>query len=176
MRVHINNKKRRSQVQSTSLLNQRKGVSPVVATVLLIAMVIVIGLIIFLWFRSLTKDAITKFGGTNIELVCGDVDFTQSYSAGILVIQNFGNVPIYGMKVKISEAGSHTTEDINVLSNNWPTTGLKQGGVFSSVDLSSTLSNPNVNEVLLIPVLLGSSKKGEQIHVCDERFGQEVLV
>ena len=29
--------------------------------------------------------------------------------------------------------------------------------------------------ILLIPVLLGTSKKGEQIHVCDERFGQEVL-
>ena len=172
MRVHINNKNS-SMLARSNLFMNKMGVSPVIATVLLIAMVIVIGLIIFLWFRSLTKDAITKFGGTNIELVCEDVDFTSSYSAGILVIQNFGNVPIYGMKVKISGDGSHTTEDLNVLSNNWPTTGLKQGGVFSSVGLGSRFSS--ADSVLLIPVLLGTSKKGEQIHVCDERYGQEVL-
>ena len=77
------------------------------------------------------------------------------------------------MKVKISGDGSHTTEDLNVLSGNWPTMGLKQGGVFSSLDLSLRFSS--ADSVLLIPVLLGTSKKGEQIHVCDERFGQEVL-
>ena len=161
-------------MQKKSFKNKR-GVSPVVATVLLIAMVIVIGLIIFLWFRSLTKDAVTKFGGKNIELVCEEVDFTPGYSSetGILTIQNFGNVPIYGINIKISGDGSHTTEGINVLSYNWPTMGLKQGDIFSSIDLSSSFSG--AESVLLIPVLLGSSKKGQQTYVCDERYGKEVL-
>ena len=34
----------------------KKGVSPVIATVLLVAMVIVLALIVFLWFRSLSKE------------------------------------------------------------------------------------------------------------------------
>ena len=156
------------------MIKNKKGVSPVIATVLLIAMVIVIGLIIFLWFRSLTQDAVTKFGGENIELSCERVEFSASYSAGILAIENFGNVPIYRMKLKISGDGSHVTEDLESLSDNWPTTGLKQGGIFASVNLGST-SVGTANEVTVIPVLLGSSKKGEQTYICPERHGQEVI-
>jgi len=47
-------------------MEKKKGVSPVIATVLLIAMVVVIALIIFLWFRGLTKEAITKFDVRNL--------------------------------------------------------------------------------------------------------------
>ena len=58
----------------------KMGLSPVVATVLLIAMVIIIGIIIFLWFRGFTHESITKFGVRNVELVCGDVNFQATYS------------------------------------------------------------------------------------------------
>lgn len=149
----------------------KKGISPVIATVLLIAMVIVIGLIIFLWFRGLTKEAVTKFGGTNIELVCQDVGFSADYSGGFLTISNLGNVPIFSFKLKISGAGSHETKDIADASD-WPSTGLRQGGVFSA-DLSSEFFG--ADSVTVIPVLIGSSDNGEQTHVCDDRFGQEVL-
>jgi len=153
----------------------KRGVSPVVATVLLVAMVLVIGLIIFLWFRGLTEEAVTKFGGTNIKLVCNDVEFASSYSSGILAISNIGNVPIFGMKVKISSEGSHETRDLEGdLSNNWPVVGLRQGGIFASGDLSSEFYN--ANEVLLIPVLIGSSEKGDQTHVCEEQYGQEIVL
>src|SRR3970282_954737 len=90
----------------------RRGVSPVIATTLLIAMVVVTGLIVFLWFRGFTQEAVTKFGGTNIELVCGDVRFDSSYSSGNLFLSNVGNVPIYSFKLKIESPGSHTTLDI----------------------------------------------------------------
>ncbi|MEM3091998.1 MAG: type IV pilin N-terminal domain-containing protein [Candidatus Pacearchaeota archaeon] len=152
----------------------KKAVSPVIATILLIAMVIIIALIIFLWFRSLTKDAVTKFGGTNIELVCQDVQFSGSYSGGILIIENNGNVPIYGIKLKILKNRAYKTEDLKTLSSNWPTTGLKQGGIFTSLDISSSLSNPE--KIVAIPVLIGSSKKGNKIHVCEERYGHEITI
>ena len=57
-----------------------KGVSPVVASVLLIAIVVVIAVIIFFWIRGVTEEAITKFDGTNVKLVCEDVSFEASYS------------------------------------------------------------------------------------------------
>ena len=152
----------------------KKGVSPVVATVLLVAMVIVLALIVFLWFRSLTKEAITKFGGQNIETVCEDVSFTSEYSSGILTIANLGNVPIFGFNVKISNQGSHETKEIKTLSTNWPATGLKQGGVFNSEDLSPTFSD--ATQVVLIPILVGTSKNGERAHTCEERQGQEITI
>ena len=153
-----------------------RGISPVIATVLLIAMVIVIGLIVFSWFKGLTQEATTKFGGTNIELVCEDVVFSSSYDSdtGVLVISNSGNVPIYRFKVKTTGAGSFETLDLKEdLDSSWPNAGLKQGGVFSSVDLSSELGS--AQRIDLIPVLLGTSKGKEKSHTCDERFGQRVI-
>jgi flagellin-like protein len=40
----------------------KMGVSPVIATVLLVAMTVVIALIVFLWFRQIGKEVVTKFG------------------------------------------------------------------------------------------------------------------
>src|SRR3989344_4073857 len=77
------------------LSKSKRSVSPVIATILLIALVIIIALIVFQWMKGFTKEAITKFDGTNIELVCNDVQFEASYSNGNLVISNIGNVPIY---------------------------------------------------------------------------------
>ena len=156
-------------------LRKKRGISPVIATVLLVAMVVVIGLIIFLWFRGLTEEAITKFGGRNIELVCEDIESSSSYSTatGILSILNLGNVPIFGMKVKISEQGSHETLDMKDLSVGWPDIGLRQGGTFSG-DLSAEFVG--ADQVLLIPVLMGTSAQGEQTYVCEDRYGQDLII
>lgn len=151
----------------------KRGLSPVIATVLLITMVIVIGLIIFLWFRSLTQEAVTKFGGTNIELVCNDVSFSADYTGGSLTLQNFGNVPIYSMKLEVSSGGNQDTLDIRDLNVGWSESGLTAGGVFSG-SLSSKFSG--YNEVLVVPVLLGTSESGEQTHVCDDRFAQQIIL
>ncbi|MEK6841938.1 MAG: archaellin/type IV pilin N-terminal domain-containing protein [Nanoarchaeota archaeon] len=152
----------------------KKGVSPVIATVLLVAMVIVLALIVFLWFRSLSKEAITKFDGQNIETICDDVSFSSEYSSGTLTIANLGNVPIFGFNVKISDKGSHETKEIKDVSTNWPTTGLNQGGVFTSEDLSSEFST--ATQVILMPVLVGTSKEGEKTHACQESQGQELAL
>jgi len=162
-------------MKKEELRKNNRGVSPVIATVLLVAMVVVIGLIIFLWFRGLTEEAITKFGGRNIELVCEDIESSSSYSTatGILSILNLGNVPIFGMKVKISEQGSHETLDMKDLSVGWPDIGLRQGGTFSG-DLSTEFVG--ADQVLLIPVLMGTSAQGEQTYVCEDKYGQDLLI
>ena len=145
----------------------KKGVSPVIATVLLIAMVVVIGLIIFLWFSGIMGEAVLKFD-KNIKLVCDDVKFDASYSEGDLYISNVGNVPIYNMKAKISEDGSHTTEDLD----GWPGTGLNAGGAFEG------FITEDADKIVLIPVLLGKTSKGEEkSYVCNERqHGYEIVL
>ena len=152
------------------LPNSKKGVSPVIATILLIGMVIVIGLIIFLWLRSLTQEAVTKFD-KNVELVCGDVQFDAGYSGGILTVSNIGNIPIYGIQIKISQDKSYETKDLNTLTGKWPDAGLNPGKVFSD-DL-----NINAESITLIPILIGSSQSGEKSYACDEsRYGQEIIL
>ena len=151
---------------------KKRGVSPVIATVLLIAMVIAIGLIVFLWFRGMVQEEGTKFG-KNVKLVCDDVNFEASYSGGILSIVNIMPTPIYKMKVKISKAGSHETKDLNDLSGNWPGLGLNQGGAFSG-DISSKIGG--ADKIMLIPVLMGSSSEGKKSYICEEQYGYEITI
>src|SRR3990167_6260089 len=157
--------KQRGNSSMRSRVRGKKGISPVIATSLLVAMVVVIGLIIFLWFRGFTQEAITKFGGTNVELVCKDVIFDSSYSSGELFLSNIGNVPIYSFKLKVEKPGSHETLGIEDITGSWPETGLNQGGVFSG-DISSSVSG--AEKITLIPVLRGISDTGARTHVRSE--------
>lgn len=147
---------------------EKRGLSPVIATVLLIAMVLAISLIVFLWFRSFAQESITKFGGTNIDLVCKDVQFDASYSSGNLDLSNIGNVPIYSFQLQIENSGSGSTqtEDITQATTSWPATGLIQGGTFSGS------LNANGNKITLIPVLRGTSSSGIRAHVCSSQYGK----
>jgi flagellin-like protein len=157
-------------------IGEKKALSPVVATILLIAMTIVIALIVFLWFRGLTEEQITKFGGTNIKIVCDDVYFEASYSSASqeLLIRNSGNVPIYNFKIKEMNGGSYTTNDLKDLSTEWSAnyqTGLNQGMSFSD-EISIT-----GDEIVLIPVLIGNSDKGKKTYVCDEnQHGYQIIL
>lgn len=152
----------------------KKGVSPVIATVLLVGMVVVIGLIIFLWFRGMVGETVTKFSGTNIQLVCGDVQFDVSHSGGAVFISNIGNVPIFDMKVKISGSGSYSTKSLSkdFPNANWLSTGLNQGGTFSG----SLGLGDDVEKITLIPVLIGTSDKGKKTYVCEDQYGLEVEI
>jgi len=150
----------------------KKGLSPVIATVLLIGVTVMMGVIIFLWFNNMRQETITKFDGTNVESICEEVRFEASYSGGNLYISNKGNVPIYNMNLKKSGEGSYETDDLeNIPSSNWPPQGLNQGSAFSG-----TINVDGANKIKLIPILLGSSAKGEKSYVCDERLGYEIDV
>lgn len=145
-------------------MKKERGLQPVVATILLIAMVIIIALIVFLWFRGMKEETIVKFGDTNVKLVCGDVYFEADYYDGNLYLSNSGTVPIFGMELKEYKIGSHITKDLRELSD-WPEAGLNQGGTFSgSVSIDS-----GVNELVLVPVLIGETESGKKTYVCDEK-------
>lgn len=157
-------------IKRGSLIKRKKGVSPTIATVLLIGMVVVISLIIFLWFKGLTKEAVVKFD-KNVELVCDEVKFQASYSEGSLAISNIGNVPVYEMKVLFSNGESFDTKELGEISE-WPASGLNQGGTFSD-DLSGTVGNSD--SITLVPVLVGKSVSGEKSYTCDEnKYGLKI--
>ena len=146
-------------------MNSKRGVTPVIATILLVGIVILIGVIVFLWFKNLQKESITKFGDTNIELICDEVSFEASYSSNQIYFSNKGNVPIYSFKVKISKEGGYETKNIDDLTQ-WEK-GLNEGKTFSApINLDS-----EAKEIKLIPVLLGNSPRGYRSFVCGEQYG-----
>ena len=118
----------------------------------------------------MTQEAVTKFDGENVELVCGKVEFDASYSGGTLYITNNANVPIYRMKIKTSGATRKTTTIEP--SDGWPGNGLNQGGTFSGV-----IDVGGASEITLIPVLLGESESGKKTYTCKaNQHGYEISV
>ncbi len=151
-------------------VNKRKrGLSPVIATVLLIGIVVVIALIVFTWFKGFTQEAVTK-NDQNAQLVCNEIKFKASLSETTLSILNSGNVPIYGMVLKIAGVGGFETKDIKELSN-WPDEGLNVGGAFvDSLDVSG-------DSITFIPILKGYSQKGgEASYICNENQGYKIAL
>lgn len=150
--------------ETSSRRGLRKGLSPVIATVLLIGIVVVAGLIVFTWFRGFTQEAVTKFD-QNAQLVCNEIEFKASIFGSELSITNLGNVPIYGLMIKYGNDEGFQTRDIKELSA-WPKNGLILNGVFSGV---TTPSLATYDDVTVIPILRGSSQRGgEASFVCDE--------
>lgn len=156
------------------MMIKKRGLSPVVATVLLIGIVIAIALIVFFWFKGITQEAITKFDGTNVKLVCDQVSFEAAYSGGQIQIKNTGNVPIYKMKAKISEAGSYTTIVVGENDTAWPQNGINQADAYSGSLPGVTVSSGD--KILLIPVLIGNTESsGKKSYTCEDRQGKEII-
>lgn len=130
-----------------------KGVSPVVATVLLIAITIVLASIIFLWARSFLEEGAQKQGKA-VELSCDQIVFAASLSAAggttVLDVINQGNVPIYGFVFKELQEGSITPND------------LTDSDVGPGASKSITLSG-SPQSGLVVPILLAEESSGNRI-------------
>src|SRR3989344_2755809 len=95
-------------------MKQKKGVSPVIATVLLVGLTVILAGIIFLWARqSIPRDIIST---ELMESYCKETDIDAGFfEEGLNIvfeINNRGNVPIEGVKIKAIKAG-----DVKVVEN-----------------------------------------------------------
>ena len=155
-------------------MKSKRGLSPVIATVLLIAIVLILGLILFLWFRGIARETTTKFGGENIQLACDRVEFSADYSGGIFYISNIGNVPIYSLNLEIYKNLGHSSVSIRDITNsNWPALGLNQGGSISG-SLGSVADG--ADKIKVIPILMGSSDEGQKTYLCDESSSAKEII
>jgi len=130
----------------------KKGVTPVVATVLLIAIVVVVVAIIFTWTRGFIKESVQK-KGIPAEQACGQVSLQKSCSDGILSITNIGNIPVYEFNVKKEINGNtilqHSTDFI---------------GIGDSLEFDMGGECPSSYKI--IPAILGNSKDEKKIYTC----------
>lgn len=142
---------------------KKKGVSPVIASVLLIGMVVALALIIFIWMRGFTQEVITKFDGQNVELSCENIQLDASYSSGELSISNRGNVPVFNAKLKVSSVSGTVTKNLRDSSEDWPRYGLNPGDAFLG-----NIEGLSGDKIILIPLLLGNSENGKKLFSCEE--------
>lgn len=87
----------------------KRGLSPVIASVLLILLVIVLASFIFLWARGFISEQIEKFGQP-IETLCDSISFDAqivqgSAGADALNVLNTGNTDLYQLDVRMTKGG-----------------------------------------------------------------------
>lgn len=127
----------------------KKGLSPIIATVLLITLVIAIAGIIFMWMRGFVTEQVTKFDKPT-EQVCEQVDFdAQMISSYELEIANRGNVPISSFEIKRTlQSGDSETKEFSFSVN---------PGESARSEIASSNAEPAV-KTTIYPVLLGTVK------------------
>lgn len=113
--------KKKSQQCSSSTFSRgsKKGLSPVIASVLLIALVLVLAALIFLWAREFFSEQIQKFDRP-IEAYCKDVSFEMHKIPGeggydLIEVVNRGNWNLHGFEVKMSYKGSSENSNLYLM-------------------------------------------------------------
>ena len=83
---------------------KKKGLSPVIASVLMIMLVLILAVMIFLWARGFISEQIEKFDKP-INDVCATVNFDAVRVGDELEIINRGNVGIRSFDIKLIKGG-----------------------------------------------------------------------
>lgn len=163
-------------------MQNKRGLSPIIATLMLILIAVILAALIFWWVRQFVQEGVTKnIGGGDepISNFCSQVEFTAdaSVSGGILslTIENTGQVPIYGLEVEKQGFASTTVlgEEVDLES-----LGVTPGDTykFSASDYGAG-GIPSVGDnINLVPVLLGQGSSSEKAYPCTSTSGLTVKV
>lgn len=145
----------------------KRGISPVVATLLLTALVVILALIVLLWFIGFNEEAIVKIGDENIKHSCENVDLSIDYVGGEIVISNSGDIAVKGIEIKAIGGGDSDSKRVEEFE------GVSPGGI-ERFDLEDYIDS-DTEEIILTPVLLGNTDSGQEEYVCeDQSYGREL--
>lgn len=164
------------------MIKKRRGISPVVATVLLVLLAVILAIIIFLWARSILAEKVQKDlgkGPMQIADACKEVGFkadvtlTASSIIAVVDIENIGNVPLYGIElIKVSK-GSKTRVGSASFAPNIQAIKSGKSYSFNNVAVSGLEKD---DEVIVLPVLLGTNKDAKKQYTCEEDYGIPAVV
>ena len=143
----------------------KRGISPLIATIVLIALAIAMFGVIFFWLRGLVTENVQKFG-ISIDTQCQKLVFTAKAEGNRIYINNQGNIPIAGFYVK-AKIGSKTISK----GPKKPLDGVVSAGESDFIDLAI---EPNFNFATatgtktVTPVLQGKAVKSGDVarHIC----------
>lgn len=136
----------------------KRAVTPIIATVLLIAIVVVASLIVFIWAKSFMKERVMKLDQL-AETLCSQVSLSVGLDGNTLSITNTGNIPVY--QVNLKRIKDKESESENVPLNNQ---GINPGEIFEKDIVLS-----DETQIIITPGLLGESKGSKKVYPCDEK-------
>ena len=151
----------------------KKGLSPIVATSILIVIVIILAVIILLWARGFIKEAVIKeIAGSSkrAEEFCREIGMRGFVNEDdTFGFENTGTIPIFAYRINSELKGSGSSEITRV--------GNEKGGSVNPGDtviISNFQPYEEYESVKIIPVLLGKVKGSTQSYDCPEINGIDI--
>lgn len=148
---------------------EKRGISPLIATVLLIALTVSMAGMIYAWSRSFAAEQLEKFG-SHIETVCSEIDYfaqLNSPSGAVyeLLINNRANVDIQQVNIKLFKQGSSIIRTFTPSNGAVPKAGTgKVSFTLSDFDMTS------FDSAEITPLLLGKGDSGKtKLHPCTDK-------
>lgn len=140
------------------MIYNKKALSPVIATILLVVITIALFLLVFMWIKGFQKEAILKFG-VPVETSCFDVSFDARVSGNQIQIINTGNLPINRFQIDcITPSGTQ-----KISSDQSQSVLLAGSNSILTISCDGT-------KIRLIPFLLGKTESGtEKEYVCEKQ-------
>ena len=132
-------------------MKNKKAVSPIIATVLLIMIVIVLAIIIIIWSQGFIKEMITKevLGKkSRLDEWCNQINLKGLINEDrTFAIKNEGQIPIFAFNIKTVSGGDSSLDRVSESLN--PTYTLP-------VDISLD----SHDSIKVMSILLGSTEEG----------------
>ncbi|MBI5803848.1 hypothetical protein HY450_01245 [Candidatus Pacearchaeota archaeon] len=145
----------------------KRGLSPVIATVLLVSLGLILAIAIFFWARSFIGDSIVK-GERDIKQSCEKVFFQADAYNGELHVENLGSVPIRGFELSKKQIIGEITKIAELEE------GTISAGQTATIELPQGVSSGDT--VIVVPILLGETETTKKAYICDKENGNEILV
>ena len=145
----------------------KKGLSPIIATTLLVALVVIIALLIYVWAVYFVGEAIKKtVQGTSMgaEQVCGMVSLDANYQDNVLAVTNDADVPVNSIKIVVY--GSDGSSNV-ITKTGEP---IFPGATKEYDDVTGTITKMEI-----IPVILGEKGQEKKEYSC-ERYKKIVNI
>ena len=152
-------------------MKSKRGLSPVIAVMLLIVVAILMAVIFFSWAKSFTKEKEQKLGQA-ADTICEKTSFVAEIrqSTGEVVVTNTGNIHLHGAKVKEKSLGFE--KDIE--TEYFP---FKRGLAPGATDTILFESQFEIGrDYIVIPVLLTETTAYRKPYICNDATGRTVEV
>jgi len=141
-------------------LNNKRGLSPIIASVLLILIVMVLAALIFVWAKGFVNEKVTK-NKEVIENSCPQINIKAEAYGGQVHISNEGTIPVYGLEIIKKTLGSSSGSGV------LPFDSTIVSGATGKIEFPSNVLEGD--SITVLPVLLGESSSGKKSYTCSDK-------
>ncbi|MCD4771571.1 hypothetical protein K8R30_04130 [archaeon] len=127
----------------------KHGLSPVIASMLMILLVLVLASMIFLWSRGFIAEQIEKFGGP-IEDVCEKINFEVYRDGSRVEVVNRGNVDIRHLDIKMFKDGDSKISKFDLAID---------AGKSVESHMTLEIDGQTPDKIIAYPALIGNVKE-----------------